>query len=209
MSDQEELNSLKARAKTIGLKFHPAIGLAKLKEKVNDHLSKPAEQVIAEKKVIASTAAAVEQNYVEPVPTSPVGSYASPDTPQKKRETPIQKKARLRKKAIRLIRFRLTCMNPNKKGWTCEQFTTGNSAVGTIKRVIPFNADAWHCEEMLLNMIQDRKFIDYYEIKDKKGRVMKKHRLVKEFAIEILPPLTGKEIENLAAMQHKANNLGD
>ena len=199
--EAQELTSLKARADSIGLKFHPSIGLKKLKDKVNDQLKKDKSQLAKEAKEAKSL------NPQQDIPSTP--QTDTHDKPKALSETPAMRKMRLVKKAKRLIRFRLTCMNEAKKKWPAEIFTVANSTVGTIKRAIPFNADSWHCEEMLLNMIQDRKFVTYFEVKGKKGRSYKKTKLIKEFAIEILPPLTQKEIDDLIKRQGLADNLGN
>jgi len=199
---KQELKSLKAKAEMIGLKFHPNIGLEKLKKKVNEQLSKDKATLVKEAKERAV------DDVPEPIPSVPqTNNFAAPL--MIRNETPAQKKMRLRKKASRLVRFRLTCMNPNKKKWPGEIFTVSNSFVGTFKRHIPFNANRWHCEEMLLNMIKDRKFTEFYEVKDKKGRTAKRTKLVREFAIDELSPLTEKEIADLKLQQGLANNLGD
>lgn len=205
--DAQELASLKETAKRIGLTHHISIGLVKLKARVNDHLAKSPEEVV-QAKVEQVQEAREEPIEVQPLPTT-TNTYESPDTPQRKRETAAQRKTRLKRKASRLIRFRLTCMNPNKKAWVGEIFTVSNSAIGTIKRHIPFHAEAWHCEEMLLNFIKEKQFMEHYAVKDRKGRSVKKHRLAREFSVEMLPPLTQEQIKDLAAAQAKANNLGD
>ena len=199
---EDELTALKNRADMIGLSYHPKIGLEKLKAKVNAQLAKTAKQVQEEKKAEP----VLDQNAPASVQTN---LYASPDTPVKKRETVAMRKIRLRKQASRLIRFRLTCMNPAKKDWPGETFTASNCTIGTFKRHIPFNADAWHCEQIILNMMQEREYLSFYSVKDKKGREMKRHKMVKEFAIEVLPPLTQKEIDLIAASQKGANRLED
>lgn len=201
----DELKALKARADLIGLRYHPNIGLAKLKIKVNTQLAKEPEQVKEEKNELKNPHP--DEPVVEPLPTSGA-TFESPDG-FVKRETPAQRKIRLRKKASRLVRFRLTCMNENKKKWPGELFTVSNSTVGTFKRFIPFAADSWHCEQMLLNMIKDRQFSTFYEVPGKKGRMVKRTRLAKEFSVEILPPLTSKELTDLRTKQAMANNLGD
>lgn len=207
-SPEAELESLKKRAKQIGMKYHPSIGLEKLRINLNKQLAKPAEEVVQEKTEAPVPEYKLEEP--EPVPTHPqTNLFVDPDKLARKRELPNQKKVRLRKKATRLVRFRLTCMNAAKKNWPGETFTVSNSFIGTIKRHIPFHANSWHCEEMLLNVLQEKKFKEHYTIKDSKGRPLQKYRLVKEFAIEVLPPLTKQEIKDLEVKQTMANNLGD
>ena len=124
-------------------------------------------------------------------------------------ESLAERKMRLRKRASRLVRIRINCMNPNKKAWQGEIFTVSNSSAGTFKKFVPFSAEnGWHIPQIMLGMIQDRKFVEHYIAgKDSRGREIKRHKLVKEFAIEILPPLNAKEINDLRIQQGLANNL--
>ncbi len=52
-----------------------------------------------------------------------------------------QVRANLMADANRLIRCRITCMNPNKRDWTGEIFTAGNSFTGSIKKFVPYNCE--------------------------------------------------------------------
>jgi len=190
-----ELKSLKAKADLMGLTYHPSIGLGKLKKKVTDKL----EGNVPEKP---------PESLVEDFPVSS-DTFASPDTYTRKRETVAARKSRLRKKASRLVRFRLTCMNPAKKGYPSEVFTVSNSIVGTFRRAIPYHAPSWHCERMMLDMLKNKEYLDFYEVKGSKGRMVKKSRMVKEFAIEELPPLNQKEINEIKERQASQNSLED
>ena len=109
-------------------------------------------------------------------------------------ETPAQERQRLKRAANELIRIRITCMNPAKKDWQGEIFTVGNSLIGSITKFIPFNAeDGWHVPRILLHVLQDRQC----QVFSSKGV----GRLIKEFAIEILDPLTKEELHDLAQRQ--------
>ena len=104
--------------------------------------------------------------------------------------------------ALRLIRIRLQCMNPAKKEWEGEIISVGNSVVGTVKKYIPFNADeGWHVPRILLDTLQDRQCQVFTTVKSKNGINVRKGKLIKEFAIEILPPLTQDELKELAQRQ--------
>ena len=46
-------------------------------------------------------------------------------------ETKEQKRLRLLQEATKLVRIRVTCMNPAKKEWEGEIITVGNNVVGT------------------------------------------------------------------------------
>ena len=173
---QDELTTLKERATLMGLKFHPSISLDKLREKVNaatDESDEPDDEVVSAKVV----APVIE-------------------------ETVNQKRNRLKKEALALVRIRLTCMNPAKAEWEGEIFTIGNARVGSVKKFVPFNADdGWHVPAIILQQLQERQCQVFVSAKDARGNNVRRGKLIKEFAIEILPPLTKTELEELARRQ--------
>ena len=107
-----------------------------------------------------------------------------------------------KKEANKLIRIRLVCMNPAKKDWEGEIITVGNSVVGTIKKYIPFNADeGWHVPKFIYDALVERQCQVFVTIKDSRGNALRRGKLIKEFSIEILPPLTEQELQELARQQ--------
>lgn len=164
-----ELDLLKQRATQMGLKFHHNIGLDKLKQMVNDKLN---------------GAQSEEEEKVEAAP---------------KKTSKAQLKLQMRKEANKLVRVRVTCMNPNKKEWQGEVFAVANSYIGTVKKYVPFGVE-WHVPEVILKMIEARQFQTFYNEKIK-GRTVRKGRLVKEFGVERLEPLTEKELKELGRRQ--------
>lgn len=125
-------------------------------------------------------------------------------------ETVNQKRSRMKKEMLALVRIRLTCMNPAKKEWPGEILTVGNSLIGSVKRYVPFNAQesGWHVERILLQLLKDRKCQIFQTVKEN-GREVRKGRLIPEFAIEELPPLTEKELAELARRQAMANGTSE
>lgn len=112
------------------------------------------------------------------------------------------KRARLRAEAMKLVRVNITCMNPFKREWDSEIITVGNSYVGSVKRCVPFNTpDGWHIEQILLNAMRERMCQVFVNEKAPNGQTIRKGKLIKEFAIEILPPLTEQELKELARRQ--------
>lgn len=173
---QDELSTLKARADLLGIQYHPSIGLEKLKEKL---------------------AAAMADK-----PQEPAKAVVSAD-PAK--ESEAQMLQRMREEQLVLIRIRVACMNPMKSEWQGELFTVGNSLVGTITKFVPFNAeDGWHVPKILLDMMMERQCQIFVTGKTKNGISTKVSKLIKEFAIEILPPLTQEELRDLAQRQAMA-----
>jgi hypothetical protein len=170
-----ELEVLKNRATMLGVKFHPSIGLEKLKLAVENALSDKPEASEEPVKGKAATAA---------------------------KETEAQVKMRLNKEANALVRVRVACMNPAKKDWQGEVFTVSNSAVGTIKKFVPFNnEEGWHVPEMILGVMRERQCQIFVTEVAKDGTKLRKGKLIKEFNIEVMPALTLKELEELAQRQ--------
>jgi len=177
---QDELMTLKARADLLGIQYHPSIGIEKLREKV----------------AAAITGKATQEA------TPPV--YATGE------ESESQRMSRIRDEQLALIRVRLTCMNPTKSEWQGELFTVGNSLVGSITKFIPFNADdGWHVPKILLYMLQERQCQVFVTTKTRNGVTMRKGKLIKEFAIEILPALTAEELQELGRRQAMAATAED
>ena len=123
-------------------------------------------------------------------------------------ETEGQKRKRLADEAAKLIRIRVTCMNPNKKEWDGEIITAGNANVGTFKKYIPFNADeGWHVPNIIYKQLLQRECQIFVTQRDDKGNQYRKGKLIKEFAIEVLPPLTKEELDELARRQAMSKSV--
>lgn len=115
---------------------------------------------------------------------------------------------RLRQEALELVRVRVSCMNPNKKEWEGELFTVGNSLIGTQKKFVPFNnEEGWHIPRIIYNLMLERECQIFVSTKDGRGNTSRKGKLIKEFAIEVLPPLTAAEMLELAQRQAMAKSI--
>lgn len=173
-----ELEVLKQRATTLGIKFHPSIGLEKLKVMVENALSDNPTKVEEVKSTLTSKAAEAAARAV------------------------------VVKDANALIRVRVACMNPAKKEWVGEVFTVSNSVVGTIRKYVPFNNDeGWHVPAMILSVMRERQCQIFVTDVGKDGAKLRKAKLIREFSIEELPTLTLKEIEELAQRQALGQNI--
>lgn len=207
----DPLVSLKAKADLMGITYHPSIGLDKLREKVNAKLEgtdeeeeeagdvEPLPEEVVSTIPAPSVLAAVEAPapVVEQVPVTTEASTMPPAN-----ETKDQRRNRLRREATALVRVVVVCMNPNKTEWPGELFSVGNSVVPTVKKFVPFNNDAgYHIPRIIYNMMQERKCQVFYNVTDKNGNRIRKSKLIKEFSIEVLPPLTEAELRALAQQQ--------
>lgn len=125
---------------------------------------------------------------------------AKKDEPKK--ESEFQRIKRLKAEAHRLVRIRVTCMNPAKKDWEGEIFTVGNSVVGSVKKFVPFNVeDGWHVPHIMYEMLRERMCQIFVNGKTQSGVTKRESKLIREFAVEILPDLSKQELQELAQRQ--------
>lgn len=121
-----------------------------------------------------------------------------------------QRQAKI-KEATKLIRIRVTNMNPAKSELPGEIFTTGNSVIGTVRKYVPFGGTAsevgYHVPQIILNMLQRRTFTTTVEKRNDKGLVYYEKQVRKEFAIEVLDPLTQEELDKLAQDQRASGRV--
>jgi hypothetical protein len=181
-AEQEELQLLKDRADRMGIQYHPSIGLDKLRAKVKTALDLDGEP--------------------DPVKSGDVNmsQYV---------ETLGQKKARLKKDSERLIRVRVACMNPTKAAMEGDIFTAGNAYIGMISKYVPFNADAWHVPKILVDMMEEKRYVHHYKVKDAQGQDINKTKSMKEYSIQYLPNLTEQELKDLVHEQSITNRLNE
>jgi len=176
---EDELEALKAKATLMGIKFHPASGVKSLKEKIDAQVKSADKEEVPSVKAVAAKA-----------------------------ETENEMKLRVKKEATRLIRCRVACMNPNKAQWEGEIFCVGNAIIPTIKKMVPFNQD-FHIPNIMMDVIKDKKcqiFVTQVDpVTRKKSTVGK---LIPEFAVEVLPSLTSKELKDLAQRQAMSEGTG-
>jgi hypothetical protein len=111
----------------------------------------------------------------------------------------------LQAEMLALVRVRVTNMNPAKAELRGEIFSVQNKYLGKVAKFIPYGEAGeagYHIPKILLLELQEKKF---NQIKTRPGtdkrEVHVEQRMVKEFAIEILPPLTDAELEQLKMSQ--------
>lgn len=175
-----ELDTLKARADMLGIKYHPNIKLESLRHKVNAKL----EGVIV----------VDEEEEMEEV--KPMNKMA------------VRKEAR--DKALKLVRIRLSCMDPAKNQLQGEIITVSNNVVGDVKKYIPYNTDfyenGYHVPNIIYKYLLNRKYSSFREVKTAHGPVIQSS-LANAYSIEVLPQLTEKELQALARQQAAAKAM--
>ena len=181
-----ELDLLKVTADRLGVQYSPNIGLETLKERVAaaqdvQPVAKPEVSISKEALTAAVTEAVIPAE-----------------------ETREQRRFRKRREATKLVRVNVMNMNPNRTEWEGDTYCVGNSLIGTIKRYVPYNVD-WHVEQALLNVMLERQCQIFTSRKDPRtGQEIKTPRFIKELQIAVLPPLSEKELKELAQRQAMA-----
>lgn len=177
--ETNELEELKNMADEMGVKYHPSISAEKLKEKLDAVLG-----------------------------SAPEANQEEPEVVAEKPLTQKEIEDASRRAAGELIRVRVTNMDPNNRDWEGEIFTAGNSVVGTYKKYVPFDTE-FHVPRIILNMIKERMCQVFESVRDSRGNLSRKGKLIKAFAIQELDPLTPAELKNLAQRQAMANGTAD
>lgn len=182
-TNPSELDTLKERANTLGLSYHPSIGPEKLREKVNAALS--------------------QENKTDPDETQDDSGEAVAAT-----ESTNELRVRKKREASEQVRIIATCMNPNKKDYEGEIFMAGNTVIGTFKKYVPFGVE-WHVPRVIYNMIKQRQCQVFQNKRDSRGRNVKEGKLIPEFTVSVLDPLKESELKELAQRQAMANGTAN
>lgn len=191
----DELTSLKKRADLMGITYHPKIGVDTLRAKINEAVA--AEGAPKETSIPAPSVLLVKP---EPAVELAVGAPNQPAAATE--ETPGQKRQRMKREQLKLVRIRITCMNPAKKEWEGEMISAGNSLIGTVTKFIPFGADdGWHVPNIIYKVLKDRMCQIFVTVTDDRKQKVRKGKLIREFAIEVMDPLTPAELKELADRQ--------
>ncbi len=184
-TDKDLLDALKSEALELGVKFHPATGLAKLQQLVMDH--KAIEQVSDD-----STKTPEKKKKEK-------DSYDSLNEEAKKRIN-IENK---RREATKLIRVAISCMDSNKSQWDGDIYKAGNSIIPSIKMFIPYQSESWHLPKIMIDFLGSKKTQIINTQVDDRGRETIHKTQIPMFNIVELPALTEKEIETLKQAQLK------
>lgn len=177
----DEISVLKSRARMLGVEFSNNIGLETLRERVRAKIEGDAHS----------------QEKTTPKP------LVDPDNPVKPEMTLRQ---RIIAENMKLVRVRITNLDPKKKDLPGEIFTVANEYLGTVRKYIPYGEvtdGGYHIPWCIYMNLKDRKFLNIRSFKDRhNGNQMRiEQSWATEFAFDILPPLTTDELKKLAAAQ--------
>lgn len=196
----DEMTLLKARAKLMGINFSNNIGKDALVAKINAKLND--EEEPAETQNQASDAS-TQMN-----PPNPLIGQTEPQPANAR--TPTLREY-LMKEQMKLVRLRITNLDPKKKDLPGELITVSNEVLGTVQKFIPFGEvtdDGYHVPYCIYTVLKERMFLDIRSKRGPNGVPQISQKWVREFALEELPALTTEELRELAAAQAAAGLFG-
>lgn len=181
-AEVSERDILVTRANQLGIKFSPNIGTDTLRERVSAALNdEPAA-----------------------APAEAEGELSTQEIHRRIRET--QKKEQLK-----LVRLRITNLNPNKKELMGEIFTVANNHVGIVKKFVPYGEateDGYHVPYIIYTQLKSRRFLNIKTKRNRQtGQIEVEQNWAPEFALEVLDPLTPEQLRQLANRQAAAAGL--
>lgn len=189
----DELALLKQRARMMGIQHSNNISIEKLREKIQARMegTKP------------------DGDPVEAVPPAGPNPLAGEgEAPAK----PMTLRQKLLLEEMKLVRVRITNLDPKKKDLPGEIFTIANRYLGTVRKYVPYGEvtdNGYHLPYCIYRELEARRFLNIRVVKTGNGRERVESSWAKEFALEVLPPLTREELNRLATAQAAAGALDD
>ena len=188
----DELTFLKERAKVMGIPFSNNISLETLRKR------------IADKKE------GKDEPEVNPLDGDSEIAAITTDAPKKldAKQNALALRKLMHREQMKLVRVRITNMDPKKKDLPGEIWTVANEYLGNVRKMIPYGEqtdDGFHIPYCLFRLLQSKRFLHIRTVKDRvTGMERQENQWVKEFSLDVLPDLTKEELARLAAAQAAA-----
>jgi hypothetical protein len=226
----DELTLLKQRAAQLGVEFSNNIGLNTLRERINARLGEigtsdgdvQGDEGEGEDEAVngGESQDAEDRPVPEPAPVAaPVAAESQPQRNPLAETSPVAESKPAKKKTLRqqiqaeqlrLVRIRITNMDPKKGDLPGEVITVANEFLGTIRKFVPFGEatdGGYHVPYCIYNVLKKRQFLHIRTRKGPNNTPIVEQNMVREFAIEVLPDLTPAELAKLAATQAASGSL--
>ena len=187
----DELALLKERAKQMGIPFSNNISLETLRKRISDKME------------------GKEEPEVNPL-TGDVEIAAITTAPKKldAKQNALALRKMMQRDQMKLVRVRITNMDPKKKDLPGEIWTVSNEYLGNVRKMIPYGEqtdEGYHIPYCLFRLLQSKRFLHIRTVKDRVTGVERQEKQwVKEFSLDVLPDLTKEELARLAAAQAAA-----
>lgn len=204
MDTVNELDVLKQRARMMGVEFSNNIGVETLRDRIRAKVEEQSNATAAPAPALFDPAlipAATQQASFQ-ADTSGGPALGSEPKPAK----PLTLRQYLQREQMKLVRVRITNLDPKKKNLPGEVFTVANEFLGTVRKYIPYGEvsdDGYHVPYCIYRELESRRFLDIRTFKERANgnKIRVEQRWAKEFAIEVLPHLTPTELKQLAVAQ--------
>lgn len=211
----EERRLLRERADLMGMKYSPNISNEKLRERIQARLNDQPHPDDESEEIQGTQADDLDgkptnfdnvslEDAVAKILTNMGRPRATGNRLTKKQAEQLEREKQWAEQ-LKLVRCRITNHNPSKQQLKGEIITVVNKFVGRVSKFIPFEGfeDGYHIPQILVTELQGRQYQQIKSTKkDRNGLVnLPEHKLVNEYTIEILEPLSQKEIDGIARRQ--------
>lgn len=189
----DQMTMLKQRATVMGISYSNNISLETLKKRIQEKMDG-----------VEAAKPELEKPIINPlVDTKPaVAGKKTPSLRQHMHDT-----------QMKLVRLRITNLDPKKKDLHGEFITVANEFLGTVKKFVPYGEvtdDGFHVPYCIYRELDSRKFLNIRTVRNRKeGTTKVENNWAKEFALDVLPPLTREELNRLATAQAAAGSTAD
>ena len=187
----DELALLKERAKQMGIPFSNNISLETLRKRISDKM---------EGKDVPEVNPLTGDAEIAAITSAPVKLDA--------KQNALALRKMMQREQMKLVRVRITNMDPKKKDLPGEIWTVSNEYLGNVRKMIPYGEqtdDGYHIPYCLFRLLQSKRFLHIRTVKDRVTGVERQDKQwVKEFSLDVLPDLTKEELARLAAAQAAA-----
>jgi hypothetical protein len=188
----DQLTMLKQRATVMGISYSNNISLETLKKRIQEKMN---------------GVDAVKPDLEKPV------QIVNPLIEQQPAAKTPSLRQYMRDTQMKLVRLRITNLDPKKKDLQGEVITVANEYLGTIKKFVPFGEvtdDGFHVPYCIYRELDSRKFLNIRTVRNRKeGTTKVESNWAKEFSLDVLPQLTREELNRLAAVQAAAGSTAD
>lgn len=204
MTETVSLEAVQAQADALGINYHHRAGAEKIAGLVAQHLTaNPADalKLVPQGEISEPEAQDTPKEWTGPSRAAGDPCPVEVKTRKEIAKTNLSKRLKL---VGSLVRVRLQNMNPAKREWNGEFISVGSAKHGTYKKFIPFNGEPYHVPKIILDHLKERTCTVFRTEKNANGVDRKVSHQIKEYAIEILPPLTAAELDELRNRQAMA-----
>ena len=187
----DELALLKERAKQMGIPFSNNISLETLRKRISDKME------------------GKEEPEVNPL-SGDVEIAAITSAPKKldAKQNALALRKMMQRDQMKLVRVRITNMDPKKKDLPGEIWSVANEYLGTVRKFVPYGEqtdDGFHIPYCLYRLLDSKRFLHIRDVKDRTTGIVRQDKVwAKEFSLDVLPTLTQGELDRLAAAQAAA-----